>query len=176
MKMKHTIVGVALGLFAFTLGSLGYVAMSALGGRAFGSLFRMFLYHEAHPFQYIAVVSIAFGVLGAFWFAVFGGTTGWRRWLSIFATIILTILAASVPGGVLWKIHDMQAGYFPEGSRFWDDLLWGAQAGLETGWLVILFSLPYNLIGFGIAAALLHRLPALVTWVTAKKHKPPCPL
>ena len=67
--------------------------------------------------------------------------------------MVTTIFAASIPGGVLWKIHDMQAGFFTKGARFWDDLLWGASAGLQVGWLIVLLSLPYNVIGLVVGYA-----------------------
>jgi len=47
----------------------------------------------------------------------------------------------------MWVIHDMQAGYFTEGSRFWTSIRWGAWEGIKGGWLVILLSIPYNLLG-----------------------------
>jgi len=119
----------------------------------------MFMYHEEHPLQYIAVVSVVYGIVGAIWLRIFGETAGWRRWISIFAAIALTIIIASVPGGIVWKIHDMQAGYFPQGARFWKDLLWGAKEGLLVGWPVIAASTPYNVVGFGVGALVLHRLP-----------------
>ena len=121
----------------------------------------MFMYHDEHPLQYIAVVSIVFGVIGTFWLRVFGHSIRWKRWISIIAAIVLTVVIASVPGGILWKIHDMQAGYFPPGVRFWDDLLWGAKEGLLIGWLVIVASIPYNLLGLGIGVLVLHRLPVI---------------
>ncbi len=51
------------------------------------------------------------------------------------------------PGGVLWEFHDMQAGYFLTGSRLWNKLAGGAWTGLQIGWLVMAFSIPYNILG-----------------------------
>ena len=73
--------------------------------------------------------------------------------LLILSVITSTIFVASIPGGILWKIHDMQAGFSTTGSRFWSDLLWGAATGLQTGWLVIALSLPYNVFGVIIGYA-----------------------
>ena len=161
--MKNIAVALSLTSFAFLLGSLGYVVISSLLGAAFGGLFRMFMYHEAHPFQYIGIVAIVFGIIGAGWVRFFGGTEGWKRWTSILLCMVLTIIAASVPGGILWKIHDMQAGYFTEGARFWRDLWWGAKEGLLVGWFVILISIPYNLIGLLIGGLLLHKIPSVIS-------------
>lgn len=135
--------------------------MSALFGHTFGGLFRMFMYHEEHPLQYVAVISVVFGVIGTFWLKLFGHTVGLKRWISILVAIALTVAVASAPGGMLWKIHDMQAGYFPQGARFWNDLLWGAKKGMKVGWLVVAASIPYNLVGLVFGALVLHRLPGI---------------
>lgn len=161
MRPTTAIVGIGLASTCFFLGGAGYFLINALFGHAFGGLFRMFMYHEDHPLQYVAVVSVVFGVIGTFWLRVFGHTGGLRRWISIFAAIGLTIAVASVPGGILWKIHDMQAGYFPQGTRLWVDLLWGAKEGLMVGSLVIVASIPYNILGVGLGVLVLHRLPQI---------------
>jgi len=164
--MKNIVVALGLTGITFLLGSLGYVVISSQLGAAFGGLFRMFMYHEAHPFQYIGIVAVVFGILGAGWVRFFGVTEGWKRWVSILLCIVFTIFVASVPGGILWKIHDMQAGYFTEGARFWRDLWWGAKEGLLVGWFVMLISIPYNLIGIVIGTLLLHKLPSIVSRIT----------
>ncbi len=169
--VKTASIGIILSVIAFILGSAGYLAISTLFGYAFAGLFRMFMYHEEHPLQYIGIVAVVFGILGAIWWRNFGDAIGLKRWISILACVALTILIASVPGGILWAIHDMQAGFFPEGSRFWSDLRWGAKEGLLVGWLVILMSIPYNLIGLAAGTALLHKLPELVKWIESRTKR-----
>ena len=161
MRPTTAVIGFGLACTCFIFGGAGFLLMSALFEHVFGGLFRMFMYHEEHPLQYITVVSVVFGIIGTFWLRVFGHTTGRRRWISIIGAIGLTIVVASIPGGILWKIHDMQAGYFPRGARFLEGLLWGAKEGLMEGWLVIVASIPYNLLGFGIGALVLHLLPKI---------------
>ena len=172
--MKNITIALSLSGIAFLLGALGYVAISSLLGAAFRGLFRMFMYHEAHPFQYIGIVAIVFGIIGSVWVRYFGATEEWKRWLSILLCIMLTILVSSVPGGILWKIHDMQAGYFTEGARFWSDLWWGAKEGLLVGWLVILIPIPYNLIGVLIGGLLLHKLPSVISQITNQGRTSGC--
>ena len=147
---------------AFLLGGVGFVIAASVLEMPFGGLFRMFMYHEEHAFEYIGLVAVIFGAVGTVWHRYLGGWTGWKRWLSIIAVMVVTILLASAPGGVLYAIHDMQAGYFPEGERFRDALWWGAEQGLMLGWLVILGSIPYNVLGLIIGALVLHRLPGMV--------------
>jgi hypothetical protein len=159
MRPTTAIIGIGLASACFLLGGAGFFVMGALFDYVFGGLFRMFMYHEEHPLQYIAVVSGVFGIIGTLWLRCFGDTTGWKRWISMFSAIGLTIIIASIPGGVLWKIHDMQAGYFPEGARFWGDLLWGAKEGLIVGWLVVVASVPYNIVGLAAGLLILHKLP-----------------
>jgi hypothetical protein len=141
-------------LFAFylaaSLGSacLGYALLhAAVGDRVFGALYRMFLYHWEHPFQYIAVVCLIFASVAAIFTPYIARYSGRRRFVAIWGVMIGSVLVASVPGGVLWSIHDMQAGYFPEGGRFWRALGWGASTGAAVGWLVIAASIPYNFLG-----------------------------
>ena len=117
------------------------------GNYVFGVLYGMFLYHLQYPFQYIALVSIVYGLLATSWSLGFGNLHGWQRFISIALVMLLTIVVSSVPGGVLWKIHDMQAGFFPQGTILRNDLLWGASTGLHMGWQIILLSIPFNIIG-----------------------------
>lgn len=159
---RRAILFLCLTAAAFLLSGVGFVMAAAVLEMPFGGLFRMFMYHEKHAFQYIGLVAVVFGAVGTVWHEWLGSCTGWRRWLSILAVMVVTILLASAPGGVLYAIHDMQAGYFPEGQRFWNALWWGAGQGLVLGWLVILASIPYNLLGVIIGALVLHRLPGVV--------------
>ncbi len=126
-------------------------------GWVFGALYRMFLYHWAHPLQYIGLVSLCYSVIATVAILLPGDPVGrWPR-LAVPLVIVLSIALASPAGGVLWVIHDMQAGYFPEGSRFWDAIGWGAVEGMTRGWLVILLSIPYNILGFVVGYQLTRR-------------------
>ncbi len=169
--MRYLVAGIILTVATFVLGTGGYLLISSLTGYAFGGLFRMFMYHEAHPFQYIAIVAVGFGFFGSLWLRFFGSAVGIRRWGSILAAIGITILASSIPGGVLWVIHDMQAGYFTTGARFWGDIWWGATEGLKLGWLVIAVSVPYNLLGLALGVMCLHNLPRLVATITTRDEQ-----
>ena len=55
-----------------------------------------------------------------------------------------TPLLASPLGGMLWHLHDMLAGYFPD--SWGQKLMDGAGEGIMIGWLIILMSVPYNAI------------------------------
>jgi hypothetical protein len=107
----------------------------------------MFLYHIQHPYQYITVVAFSYGVIATLWAHSWGTQTGWKRGVCIIGVIGITIIMSSIPGGMLWAFHDMQAGFFPEGQQFWTHLMWGATTGLRLGWLIIAYSIPYNMIG-----------------------------
>lgn len=135
-------------VICFSAGSVGYILLRVVmpDGWVFGALYRMFLYHWEHPFQYIAIVSIIYAAVASTAALALRHRQKTSRWM-IFAVMAVTILVASPLGGVLWVIHDMQAGYFTEGSRFWRDIGWGALEGIRCGWLIILLSVPYNLLG-----------------------------
>lgn len=126
-----------------------YLALRAFMpyGYVFAAPYRMFLYHWEHPFQYITLVALTYASLATPCALQWSGVNGVRRSALILGLMAATILAASVPGGMLWKIHDMQAGFFTAGARFWSDLGEGAMWGLKTGWLIIAWSVPYNIFG-----------------------------
>lgn len=135
-------------LTSFACASLGYALVyAALGESVFGGLYRMFVYHQRHPFQYIGLACAVFAVVAATFTSRVARTGGWRRVSAIVAIMLGSVVIASAPGGVLWSVHDMQAGYFPTGERFWQALVWGATTGLQTGWLIIAISFPFNVLG-----------------------------
>jgi hypothetical protein len=135
-------------LSCFSAGSIGYFFLILImpKGWVFGALYRMFLYHWEHPYQYISLVAVIYGLVAASFALALRHRNKISGWI-IFFVMFLTIAIASPAGGLLWVFHDMQAGYFTEGQRFWADLGWGALEGLKSGWLVILLSIPYNLFG-----------------------------
>lgn len=113
----------------------------------FGTWYRMLLYHEAYPVAYIALCCFFYGLLAAAFADAFWrrGTTRGR--VGIVGIIVLLTMAWSAPlGGMLWYWHDMQAGYFP---AHWRRILLteGSRDGLAVGWLVVLLSVPYNMLG-----------------------------
>ena len=113
----------------------------------FGFLPRMIMYHYIYPYQYIFVCALSYSVISTAWAYILWRQVGVKRFLSINCVIILSIILSSIPGGILWVIHDMQAGFFPSGVRFWKDIYNGALHGLSLGWLLTLLSIPYNIIG-----------------------------
>ena len=123
----------------------------------FGALYRMFLYHHAHPFQYIALFCAIFELVLSLVVCRWPQLRGGWRGLALAGGLLFTVAVASVLGGVLWVIHDMQAGYFPEGERFWSAIFWGAKNGLYLGWLVLVMSVPFNLFSLGGIVAVSRR-------------------
>jgi H+/Cl- antiporter ClcA len=120
------------------------------------SLYRMYQYHIAFFWQYIAIISLFFGILGAVWIKYYGCSRGWKRWWSIALIIIATVLCSSPIGGLLWHIHDMQAGFVPP--TYINKLVRGLLDGLFFGWLLVLISFPLNAIGVVVAYSSLHFL------------------
>ena len=129
--------------------SLGYFLLRPLmpEGWVFGALYRMFLYHWEKPCQYIFVVALFYAIIATPLASRCRTRNRKPSNMLILLAMIAPVALASPFGGVLWVIHDMQAGYFTEGSRFREDLQWGALEGIRNGWLVIVTSVPYNLLG-----------------------------
>ncbi|WP_300803367.1 hypothetical protein [uncultured Desulfovibrio sp.] len=127
---------------SFGIASLIYHALALLtnGVFIFGALPRMFLYHWIYPNHYIALVCLIYALLAA----AFAPRIARRPSLAIWI-VLATPLLASPLGGMLWHLHDMLEGYFPNS---WQKklLLDGALEGAELGWLIVLLSFPYNVI------------------------------
>jgi hypothetical protein len=114
--------------------------------RPFTTLYRMYGYHNEHPFQYIAIVSVVFGIVGTCWIDRYSNNTGYLRWWTMTVAMLLTIVISSPFGGMLWHIHDMQHGFVPD--NYLDKISSGIIQGLQVGWLIGLLSMPINLVGF----------------------------
>jgi hypothetical protein len=158
----------AFGIFfiiSFGGGVLMYSLLALISERllghpwVFGAVYRMFPYHWAHPFQYIFIVATVYSLLASTWATFWSDASGWRRWLQITLVLGISIMASSIPGGILWKFHDMQAGFFPEGSRMVSDFLWGAEAGLWVGPVIVLLSIPLNALALISGYVVTHRVP-----------------
>lgn len=113
----------------------------------FGVWYRMFLYHYQHPVQYIFIPCFFYGFIATFYTTKFYLQTTKKQVLTTSLIIILTVILSSPFGGMLWVYHDMQAGYFPV-NWFKKILTDGVSTGLSIGWLIILLSIPYNVLGF----------------------------
>lgn len=144
--------GYAIAGFSFTTVTHAVLKATSLtiygkNGPVFGALFRMHLYHEQHAYQYLLLVALVYGAMASLWACYLGKTQkGWTRRASILGVMALTIICSSIPGGMLWVIHGVQAGYFPGVEQFLKNLWWGASTGLSVGWLIFMLSIPYNLL------------------------------
>ena len=153
--MKPT-APIALAAKVFALGFIGltlycsavYLLLRDVVGlrMVFGGLYRMFMYHAKHPFQYIALFCAVFAAGLALVLACWPKARQWPAWVLTTLVLLLSLLLGSALGGALWSLHDMQAGYFPPGDRLWPHLWWGVESGLYVGWLVLLLSLPFNVL------------------------------
>ena len=123
--------------------------------QVFGALYRMLLYHDAHPLAFIGLACLCFGPLAAGAARAFErrGTAG--RVNVALAVSVLTMALASPLGGMLWHWYDMRAGYFPPD---WQHVLLvqGSLDGWAAGWLVMLLSIPYSWLGLVVAYYLLQ--------------------
>lgn len=112
----------------------------------FGAWYRMIVYHWEHPIAFITIPCFFYGIIAALLADKFSKLKTTKQILGTIGIIILTIILSSPFGGMLWHYYDMKAGYFPPN---WIEKMirLGFEWGLEGGWLVIGFSIPYNIIG-----------------------------
>lgn len=145
MRWPGVFAGCFLSLFAYSAAAYGLLHVLGMP-QVFGALYRMFMYHEAHALQYIALFCAVHALTVTAALRCGPKAAHAHPWLLSVGCLLATSTMASVLGGVLWKIHDMQHGYFPPGARLWQDLWWGAEAGLYLGWQVLALSQPFGLI------------------------------
>lgn len=152
----------ALFLAMYCFNALVYAVSDRIYPHVFGSAYRMFLYHYQYPYQYIMIFTIILALCAALFIKFFNRLEGIKKYLGIAVLFAVSLALSSVAGGVLWKLHDMQAGFTPTGWRFYQDLLWGMKTGLFLGWWIALTSFPYNLIVFAgdLAAVLVFYKPS----------------
>lgn len=132
-------------LFSSSMVSIALYYLLKLSGHVvFGSLYRMYLYHDKHPISYILIVCFFFSILGTCFIKQFSRRKLLGKIFIVFIILILTILISSPFGGMLWHYHDMQAGWFP-GNWLEIMLSEGIHMGTKIGWLIILMSIPYNI-------------------------------
>ncbi|MDR3046939.1 MAG: hypothetical protein LBU51_04900 [Bacteroidales bacterium] len=102
-------------------------------------------YPNDYPFYYIFIVSVFYALFAALFSNKFAKSNiaGQTGWLSLI--ILFTILASSPFGGILTYYLDMRRGYFPD-TWVYILLTKGIFEGLFSGWIVIAFAFPYNLL------------------------------
>ncbi len=145
---KYLVHFISFTAVSWFLASSVYLLLAQImpSGVVFGSWFRMPAYHWQHPYQYILVVAVAYGLTATIWGRFLGHLRGWKRAVSIGLVMVISLLVASIPGGILWGIHDIQAGFVPQYPVMLRNLMWAGTAGLTAGWLIIGLSIPYNIL------------------------------
>jgi hypothetical protein len=147
MRNQCWINGFILSTIGFISLAISYIILNNWFKHPIATLYRMYGYQNQYPFQYIGIVAVSFGAFGSLWIKYFGLSQGWRRGLTMTVAMLATIIVSSPMGGVLWHIHDMQAGFMPSNSEIARKITSGIGEGLSTGWLIALLSFPFNLIG-----------------------------
>jgi hypothetical protein len=107
--------------------------------------YKMIPYHYLYSYQYLALLAFFYSVI----LFLMSNLFPQRHFFFIYiSSIMVTVFICSPLGGLLWVLHDMQAGYFLTGERLQEYFLWGAKEGFLVGWKMIIFSMPYNIILF----------------------------
>lgn len=115
----------------------------------FDAIGRVFIFFTAkHPFQYLVLESLLYSLAATAVTPVLARLSSGKRAPCILLLMIASVLLSSVPGGMLWSIHDMLAsGHFPPAEYFWSQLYRGAMMGARLSVLVVWGLFPLNAIG-----------------------------
>lgn len=103
----------------------------------------MFSYHIECFYLYLAIFSIAYGIFLFFWLLYHPRSKKKTFFLS-FLSLIAIVSIVSLPCGMLYQLQDMLAGFYPTDIR---GVLWGGwRHYLAVGWLMVLSSMPLNIL------------------------------
>ncbi len=136
--------------YAISAGILGWVAgcmvvLLLIGAwpLAVGIFIRMFCYHIEYFYLYLAIISVLYSIFLYLWLLYHPHSRKLYILFSILGPILL-ISAASLPCGMLYQLHDMLAGFYPQNiaGKLWGDPL----NYLVVGWMVVLLSVPLNIL------------------------------
>jgi hypothetical protein len=145
--LKQNLVNFALALFAsFVFAAACYDILLFFGILPFARLYKVYSYHWEHPYQFMFIPCFIFSILGTVFAGKFKKVPYGKQIGLTLLIVFLTILISSPLGGMLWHLHDMLAGFFPE-NWLWKLIRYGFREGIQMGWLIIALSVPYNIIG-----------------------------
>lgn len=123
-----------------------YDILLFFGISPFFKFYKSYCYHMIYPLQFMAIPCFVFSALAVLFLNKFNSISLSKQILLTLFIIALTVIISSMPGGMLWHFHDMRAGYFPS-NWGWKIVRYGFREGMQIGWLIILLSVPYNIIG-----------------------------
>ena len=133
---------------SFALATVLYYILSITksNGYVFGAWYRMYDYHETYPLGFIAIPCFFYGIIATLFAEKFINQSIIKQIFTVLLIIVLTIICSSPFGGMLWHYYDMKKGYFPS-NWFIKMIASGFEWGLAFGWLIVILSIPYNIIG-----------------------------
>ena len=123
------------------------------GHNVFGSWYSMINYHMEYPHAFIAIPCFFYGIIAPLFSKSFLQSRLKKRLLANSFIILVVVFLSSPIGGMLWHFFDMKTGYFPKNWPY-KLLVKGSVDGLRMGWLIIVLSIPYNLLGITMSFAL----------------------
>ncbi len=97
---------------SFISGTAGYFLLWLItpSHRVFGTFFRMSAYHYQFPMQYILIPCFIYGIVVSLLAKTYYKENIVIQIIHILLIVLLVVLISSTFGGMLWNLHDMQAG------------------------------------------------------------------
>ena len=123
-------------------------------------------YHCAHPYQYIAVISLATALILALWVKYLYFTAPIKKYLSLALSFLLIVFLGSIFGGILWALHTLLGGEGLRGMTVPGFFLYEIYQTLIYGWIALLKSFPLNFLALLFGGAL---VTFTARFFTAKK-------
>jgi hypothetical protein len=130
--------------------------------------YHMTMYPELFPAQYAAAMALPYSILATAWATKQPPRTVLGNVVRRTALIGLAFVLGGGLCGILWVVHDMQAGYVPPVDRAIRNIVEGAVNGVGFGVRIALRSYPLNIMGIMAAYGILSiaRLLARLLRVT----------
>ncbi|MBX7246260.1 MAG: hypothetical protein K1X53_12260 [Candidatus Sumerlaeaceae bacterium] len=146
-------------LFAasFVSGSVGYALLKPFMRHRF--VFptpRVVWNHPVYAYEHIALMAVVFATLATLCVLSAPRLVGWKRHTATVLVIATTVAIGSPLCGLLWKFQNLRAGYTEWNLHFLMELRSGASQAFDLCWLVVLASIPYNMLAFAAAFGLME--------------------
>ncbi len=131
------------GLFSWVTGFLIVSFFLKISIGPIGIMVKMFYYHVLYFYLYIAIFSTGYAIFLFFWL-LYRPSSRISSLPGMLLGMILIVSVVSFPCGMLYQLQDMLEGFYPP--DIWGKLLGEWRDYFPVGWMVVLMSVPLNIL------------------------------